>query len=116
MSSHAWNTAPRGMEEGRVHALLYGGISPSHRRDQTVRSTLGQDHEDPERDTGRWDCGRCEARESPPTRRARAHESEYEVSLHQMPRGRNYLPQERRESRLGAGRAQKIRLRWIRGN
>src|SRR5690349_23769923 len=100
MFSHSWNTAPRRMEERRVHALLHGTISPSHRRDQTVRSTLGEDHEDPERNTGRWDCGRCEARKSTPTRRARAHESEYEVSLHQMPRGRAYLPQEWRESKL----------------
>src|SRR6267143_4203214 len=115
MSSHAWNTAPRRMEERRVHPILYRGISPSHRRYQTIRSTMGQDHEDPERDSGRWDCGRCEARESTPTRRARAHESEYEVSLHQMPRGRDYLPQEWRESRLGAGRAQEIRLRGVRG-
>src|SRR5438128_12328379 len=98
MSGHAWNTAVRRMEERRVQAILHRGISPSHRRYQTIRSALGQDHEDPERDTGRWDCGRREARESPPTRRARAHESEYKVSLHKMPRGRDYLSQEWRES------------------
>src|SRR6266702_2987525 len=113
MPSHAWNPAPRGMEERRVHALLHGTICPSHCRDQTVRSTMGQDHEDPERDTGRWDCGRCEARESPPARSTRAYESEYEMPLHKMSRGRDYLPQERRESRPGTSPAQESELRWV---
>src|SRR5260370_14276939 len=116
MSSHAWNPAPRGMEEGRVHALLHGTIRPSHRRDQTIRSTMGQNHEDTERDTGRWDCRWCKARESPPTRSARAHEAEYEVSLHKMPRGRDRLPQERRKSKHGTSPAQESRLPWVRGD
>src|SRR3989442_14695883 len=116
MSGHAWNTTLRRMEERRVQALLHRGISPSHRTDQTVPSTLGQDNENPKRNTDGWYSGRCEARKSPPTRRTRAHASRHEVSVHQMPRGGHYIPQEWRNPRSETSPAPKSRLRRVRGN
>src|SRR5437867_1080081 len=87
MPCNAWNTAVRGMEEGRIQTILKGAGRTSDRGDKATNSSLGQDHEDSARDSRSRHRGRGNERKSPPARPGRTRPPGYRMSLHKVPVG-----------------------------